>query len=76
MMELQFCFDAKCLTILYSAMICSTPTIVDLLLENGANPMAKYKANCAYRLDNASMKGKVENVKFWLERFPDTDMSL
>ena len=47
--------------------------IVSLLLEHGADP---YECDIAGNdaLMFASMFGRTDNVKFWLERFPDWDL--
>ena len=51
----------------------SRPEIVSLLLEHGADP---YECDIAGNdpLMFASIFGRTDNVKFWLERFPDWDL--
>lgn len=69
----EFGIPGSC-TALISAMAFGSPDIVELLLENGANPyISSTKGNnslmcaCAY--------GQLENVKFWLGRFRDWNLS-
>ena len=54
-------------------MICQAENIVSLLLKHGADP---YECDVAGNdpFMFASIFGRTENVKFWLERFPDWDL--
>ena len=49
------------------------PNVVSLLLEHGADP---YECDVAGNdaLMFASIFGRTDNVKFWLDRFPDWDL--
>ena len=53
--------------------ICSSSEFVSLLLEHGADP---YESDVAGNdgLMLASIFGRTDNVKFWLDRFPDWDL--
>ena len=65
---LHFGIPGSC-TALIGAMTIASPEIVQLLLENGANPYATdvngnspFMCACTYN--------RVDNVKFWLKQFP------
>jgi hypothetical protein len=60
-------------TPLMGAMLASRPKIVSLLLEHGADP---FETDIAGNdpLMFASIFGRTDNVKFWLNRFPDWDL--
>ena len=64
---------AKLMTPLMGAMIASRPKIVSILLEHGADPFATDSSGHD-ALVFASTFGRVENVKFWLDRFPKWDL--
>jgi ankyrin repeat protein len=53
----------------------SSTSIIKRLLDAGADPRARCETNGASPLHYACQKNSVENVKYWLERFPDTDLS-
>ena len=61
------------MTALMDAMMISRPEIVSLLLEHGADP---YECDVGGNdgLMFASIFGRTDNVKFWLDRFPDWDL--
>ena len=60
-------------TVLIGAMMVSSPETVSLLLEHGANPFeTDISGNDPFMF--ASMFGRTDNVKFWLDRFPDWDL--
>ncbi len=51
----------------------SSPNIVSLLLEHGADPYeCDISGNDSFMY--ASTFGRTDNVKFWLKRFPDWDL--
>ena len=54
-------------------MVIKLQNIVSLLLEHGADP---YETDIAGNdpLMFASIFGRTDNVKFWLNRFPDWDL--
>ena len=61
------------MTPLMSAMIASRPEIVSLFLEFGAVPYdTAVSGNDGLMF--ACMFGRTDNVKFWLDRFPDWDL--
>ena len=54
-------------------MMVSSPNIVSLLLEHGADPYERdISGNDPFMY--ASVFGRTENVKLWLERYPDWDL--
>jgi hypothetical protein len=56
-------------TPLIGAMFASRPKIVSLLLEHGADPFeTDIAGNDPFMF--ASISGRIDNVKFWLDRFP------
>ena len=60
-------------TVLIGAMMASSPETVSLLLEHGVNPFeTDISGNDPFMF--ASMFGRTDNVKFWLNRFPDWDL--
>ena len=73
--DFPFCYGVRGQTILHSAMMYSSPSIIKRLLDAGADPRAKCKTNGAYALHYACQRSKVDNVKYWLERFPETDLN-
>ena len=61
------------MTVLGGAMMVSSPNIVSLLLEHGADPYeCDISGNDPFMF--ASIFGRTDNVKFWLKRFPDWDL--
>jgi len=61
------------MTSLMNAMIASNQDIVSLLLECGADPFHTTVSGDD-ALMFASIFGRTDNVKFWLDRFPDWDL--
>jgi len=60
-------------TPLMAAMATSEPEIVSLLLEHGANPLQNDTAkNDAFIF--AAFTGRLNNIKFWLSKFPDWNL--
>ena len=62
------------MTPLMTAMIASRPEIVSLLLEHGADP---YDSDMSVETMHSCLHryfGRTDNVKFWLDRFPDWDL--
>ena len=60
-------------TALIVAMTIASPAMVDLLLENGANPHdVDMNGNNVFIC--ACATNRLDNVKFWLQRFPDWNL--
>jgi ankyrin repeat protein len=61
------------MTALMAAAAFAKPSIVSLLLEHGANPLeTDVVGNDTFMY--ASILGRIDNVKFWLERFSDWNL--
>jgi hypothetical protein len=60
-------------TVLGGAMMMSSPETVALLLEHGVNPF-ETDISGTDPFMFASMFGRLDNVKLWLNRFPDWDL--
>jgi len=60
-------------TPLMFAIIASKPEIVSLLLEHGSDPLRTDKGGIDV-LQFAAALGSIDNVTFWLDRFPDWDL--
>jgi len=58
---------------LAAAMATSSPKMVQLLLENGANPKS-LDINGTNPFMYACASNRVENAKFWLKKFPDWNL--
>ena len=62
-------------TAVIAAMVLGTPKTVETLLENGVDPHITDK-NGNNPLMCACAYGRLENVKFWLDRFDDWELNL
>jgi hypothetical protein len=60
-------------TAVIAAMVLGSPDVVEVLLENGANPYITDK-NLNNPLMCACVYGRLENVKFWLNRYRQWDL--
>ena len=61
-------------TALFAAMAWASPFIVSMLLKHGADPRATDEGNRNVFM-YASFYGRTDNLKMWMETFPDWDVS-
>jgi len=69
-------FRKKAMTVLHDAMFSSTPEIVALLLDVGHARHDAVDGQGQDALIWAVTGGNVEAVRYWLERFPDWDLTV